>query len=68
MRASVDWNDALPSLSLPGVVLDRHDPSRLHDAPVAAKIRQRGTHAALTQGTVFRTVDAIQAPGVVEGS
>src|SRR5215470_13543816 len=63
MRVVGERNDALPSLSLAGVVENRHTLRRLHDLKVetgvAAKVRQGRGHASLAEAAILRTIGSI---------
>src|SRR5262245_9293355 len=70
MRPPVHHDVALPALTLPDVVKHRDAARRLHDAAEAAaiggaKFGQPEGEAAIRQRAIFRTVMAIDAPGIV---
>nr|AAP58584.1 hypothetical protein [uncultured Acidobacteriota bacterium] len=67
MLAAIHRNHPLPSLTLTGVVEDRHHSLALDDAPVTAEVGQYGAHAALGHAAILGVVVPIGAPGVVEG-
>src|SRR5207253_2854417 len=65
VRATVDRNNALPTLPLSHVIENRHGSWRLYDSTEPAKIGQHCCHATFRHAAVFRIIDPIRVAGAV---
>src|SRR5262245_50045822 len=62
-RAVADGDNALPPLTLPHVIENRHGSWRLYDTPETAEIRQDRGHATLRHAAVLWIIDSIDVGG-----